>query len=85
VKVIFTKKHYSPQFYISFYASAAIIKKLKRYLFDIAYIEKEDDRYYQNEYSIRIDFKNYKDKTHKLTKLANNWNKIFGSITYENI
>ena len=79
----FHKKHYSLQFYISFYASAAIVKKLKRYLFDIAYIEKENNRYYQNEYCIRIDFKNYKDKVQKLTKLADNWNKIFGSIIYE--
>ena len=30
-----------------------------------------------------IDFKNYKDKVQKLTKLADNWNKIFGSIIYE--
>ena len=81
----FHKKHYAPQFYISFYASTRIIKQLKKHLFDIAYIEKEYNRYCNNEYSIRIDFKNYKDKTQKLTQLANNWNKIFGSITYENI
>jgi len=77
----FSKKHYIPQLYISFLSKKTQAVRLKNILCNIAKLEHDG----KDEYTLRIDFKNNKDKIQKLTKLAKQWNKILGSIKYETI
>jgi hypothetical protein len=77
----FSKKHYIPQLYISFSSKKTQVLQLKNMLYNIAKLEHDC----KDEYTLRIDFKNNKDKIQKLTKLAKQWNKILGPIKYETI
>jgi hypothetical protein len=77
----FSKKHYIPQLYISFSSKKNLSNTVKNILSDIAKLEHDG----KDEYTLRIDFKNNKDKIQKLTKLTKQWNKILGPIKYETI
>lgn len=77
----FSKKHYIPQLYISFSLKKSQVVHLKNILYNIAKLEHDG----KDEYTLRIDFKNSKDKKEKLTKLSKQWNKVLGPIKYETI
>lgn len=77
----FRKSHKIPQFYIAFESKRSTIKLLKQLLPKTVSLKKE----LRNLWVLRIDFKNYKDKTLKLRRLVKKWNKTIGSIYYENV
>lgn len=77
----FGKNKYVPQLYITFIAKRYAILCLKNMLFNIITLEQDKIK----EYTIRVDFKNSKDKIQKLTKLSKQWNKELGPIKYETI
>jgi len=75
----FNKDKYIPQLYITFKTKKHKKRFLQKLLFNVAYLEQDT----KNQYSIRIDFLNHKDKIKKLTFLSEQWNKILGPILYQ--